>query len=148
MARDGPAQFEQSAFSVLMKGARAVADKEKQEKCNESLPLLPEHTVVNNKKDQLHNDVLCFLKDKDVFFRGKNEANATGKQFVKTLVNVLWYIDGHQCKLQAFSEHHREVPSFPDALEGFPTTMMFERRKVHAWIKIVSRFMLICCSIA
>lgn len=52
--KDGAAQSEQSAFSVLMTGACAVADKEKQEKRSESL--LPEHMVVNNKKDQLHND--------------------------------------------------------------------------------------------
>ena len=45
------------------------------------------------KKDQLHNDVLCFLKDKDVSSQGKSEANTTGKQFVKMLVNVFWYVD-------------------------------------------------------
>ena len=129
VARDGTARSEQSAFSVLMKGARAVADKEKQEKQSESLPLLPEHTVVNNKKDQLHNDVLCFLKDKDVSFRGKSEANTTGKQFVKTLVNVLWYVDGHQHKLKAFSEHHREVPNFPDAFEAFSNYNDVVRKK-------------------
>ena len=42
-----------------MQGARAIADKERAERHSE--PSLPEHMVVNNKKDQLHNDVLCFL---------------------------------------------------------------------------------------
>ena len=70
VARDGTARSEWSAFSMLMTGARAVADKEKQEKQSESLPLLPEHTVVN-KKDQLHNDVLCFLKDRRFLSRQK-----------------------------------------------------------------------------
>ena len=35
------------------------------------------------------------------------------------LVNVLWYLDGHQHKLKAFFEHHSEVPTFPDTLEAF-----------------------------
>ena len=39
----------QSAFSVLMDSARAIAEKEKVERLSESLPSLPEHTVVNNK---------------------------------------------------------------------------------------------------
>ena len=60
-----------------MQGACAIVDKERAERHSESLPLLPEHTVVN-KKDQLHNDVLYFLKDKNVSFRGKTEANTTG----------------------------------------------------------------------
>ena len=119
VVRDGTSRSEQSAFSVLMQGARAIDKKEKEEKQGETLPSLPEHMVVNNKKDQLHNDILCFLKNKGVSFRGKTEASTSGKQFVKTLVNVLWYVDGHQHKLKAFSEHHSQVPSFPDALEAF-----------------------------
>ena len=115
-----------------MQGARAIADKERAERHSESLPSLPEHTVVNNKKDQLHNDVLCFLKDKNVSFRGKTEANTTGKQYVKTLVNVLWYVDGHQHKLKAFSEHHSGWPVSLMLSKRFPTTMtLFERRKAH-----------------
>ena len=75
VAGSGTTRSQQSAFSVLMQGARAIADKERAERHSESLPSLPEHTVVNNKKDQLHNDVLCFLKDKNVSFQGKTEAN-------------------------------------------------------------------------
>ena len=79
-----------------MQGAHAIADKEREERHSESLPSLPECMVVNNKKNELCNDVLCLLKDKDVFFRGKTEeANTTGKQYVKMLLNVLWYVDGH-----------------------------------------------------
>ena len=57
----GTTRSQQSTFSVLMQGARVIADKEITDRHSESLPSLPEHTVVNNKKDQLHNDVLCFL---------------------------------------------------------------------------------------
>ena len=85
-------QSQQNMFSVLMQGAWTIADKERAERHSESSALLPEHTVVNNKKDQLHNDVLCFSKDKNVFFQGKAETNTTGKQYIKTLVNVLWYV--------------------------------------------------------
>ena len=77
-------------FSVLMQGACAITDNKRTKRHCESLPSLPEHTVVNNKKDRLHNDVLCFLEDKNISFQDKTEANTTGKQYVKTLVNVLW----------------------------------------------------------
>lgn len=65
---------------MLMQGSRAIAEKEKQASLSESLPSLPcQHTVINNKKDQLHNDILSFLNNKDVSFRGRTEADATGK---------------------------------------------------------------------
>ena len=81
--------------------------------------------MVNN---QLRNDVL-FLRDKNVSFQGKTDANTIGKQYVKTLVNMLWYVNGHQHKLKAFSEHHSGVPSFPDVLEAFSNYNEVVRKK-------------------
>ena len=57
VAGSGTTQSQQNTFSMLMQGARAITDKERAERHSESLALLPKHTVVNNKKDQLHNDV-------------------------------------------------------------------------------------------
>ena len=37
---------------MLMQGARAIADKEKEERRVESLPSLPEHSVVNRSAAQ------------------------------------------------------------------------------------------------
>ena len=74
----------------------------------ESSPSLPDEIPVN-KEDELHNVVLVFLKSKKVAFMDKAEACTTGKQLLKTLMNVLWYIDGHHQKLKAFSQHHSTI---------------------------------------
>ena len=56
---------------------------------------------------------------------------------------------GHQHKLKAFSEHHGDVPSFPDALEAFSNySEVVQDKKVHAWIKIVTHFMHVYCLVA
>ena len=52
-----------------MQGARAIADKERAERHSESLLSLPEHMVVNKKKDQLHNGVVFFEGQKRFFSR-------------------------------------------------------------------------------
>ena len=49
VAGSGTTRSQQSVFSMLMQGARAIADKERAERHSECLPSLPEHTVVNNK---------------------------------------------------------------------------------------------------
>ena len=90
----------------------------KEPKDSEFLPSLPEHRVVGNKKAQLHKDVLFFERQK-ISFRDKIEANTTGKQYVKTLMNVLWYVDGHQHKLKAFSVSLMLSKPFPTTMTLF-----------------------------
>ena len=93
--------------------------RRKRKKQLASSPSLPDEISVNNKKDKLYNAVLLFLKSQNVGFKDKAEACTTGKQFLKTLVNVLWYIDGHHDKLKEFSKHHSAVAGLPAAFKTF-----------------------------
>ena len=109
----------QNAFSVLMTNARYSVSREAEERNQASMPSLPERIPVRNKKDELYNDLLQFLESKNVAFENIAAACTTGKQFMTTLVNVLWYLDGHHSKLKTFSDHHSAIPRFPKPFESF-----------------------------
>ena len=70
------------AFSVLMSNQRQL-----------SLPSLPASVAVRTKKDQLYNDFLGLLREKNALFPDA-EVDSSGKNFVKTIVECLWYVDG------------------------------------------------------
>ena len=72
-----------NAFTVLMSSQRQL-----------SLPGLPAPVTVRTIKDKLYNDCLELLKEENALFPG-TEVNSSGKNFVKTVVECLWYVDGH-----------------------------------------------------
>ena len=67
------------------------------------LPGLPAPVTVHTKNDKLYNDFLELLKEENASFLGI-EVNSSGKNFVKTVVECLWYVDGHHEKFKKQSD--------------------------------------------
>ena len=59
-----------------------------------SQPKLPFFVKERNNKDRLYNSVLRLLDRKELR-RRSDTASTHSTRFVRTLTNVLWYIDGH-----------------------------------------------------
>lgn len=55
--------------------------------------------LVRTKKDKLYNDFLELLRKENVLFPA-NDVQLSGKNLVKTIVECLWYLDGHHEKLK------------------------------------------------
>ena len=65
-------------------------------------------TCVSNKKDELFNAILeWFIKD-GLCWQPHEVENGTAKNTIRTLYEVLWYLDGHHATLAERSCH---VPS-------------------------------------
>ena len=62
-----------------------------------SQPGLPASVTVRTRKDQLYNDFLGLLRDENALFPA-GEVDSSGKNSVKTIVECLWYVDGHHEK--------------------------------------------------
>ena len=77
-----------------------------------SLPSLPASLAVRTKKDQLYNDFLGVLREENALFPAA-EVDSLGKNFVKTIVECLWYVDGHHEKLK------KQSAPFPDYYTRF-----------------------------
>ena len=87
-------------------------------------PYVPEHT----RKDKLYNDVLRMLESRNLKFPS-TIVNSTGKNFVKTIVDCLWYIDGHHDSLKKQSCH---VPSDFSQFVGYNCPELSKHRKRQA----------------
>ena len=70
-----------NAFTVLMSSQRQL-----------SLPGLPAPVTVRTKKDKLYNNFLELLNKEKASFPGI-EVNSSGKNFVKRVVECLWYVE-------------------------------------------------------
>ena len=103
-----------NAFDVLMYSQR-----------QQLLPTLPSCVPVRTKKDKLFNDFVGYLKDDEVFFPG-TEVNSYGINFVKTMVDCLWYLDGHYDKLKKQS---CPVPELCLTFTGYNTPELSKHRK-------------------
>ena len=57
-------------------------------------PKTPSKTVERNNKDKLFNTLIDYLENHGLFWRA-DEVDLLGVNFVKSLCEVLWYIDGH-----------------------------------------------------
>jgi hypothetical protein len=60
---------------------------------------LPACIPVRTKKDKLYNDFLGLLSEENMHFTTA-DVDSLGKIFVKTIVECLWYVDGHHEKLK------------------------------------------------
>lgn len=54
------------------------------------MPSLPLYVIVRSKKDELYNDFIGLLKEKNVSFPA-SEVNCSGRNFTKMAVDCLWY---------------------------------------------------------
>jgi len=66
-----------------------------------SQPCVPEMLQVQNQIDKLYKDIIQMLNDEKLKFTASS-VSYPGKNFVKTLSDLLWYIDGHQLQSKAF----------------------------------------------
>ena len=62
--------------------------------------------IVCSKKDKLYSHFIGLLKEENVSFSA-SEVNSSGRNFTKTAVDCLWYVDGHHDTLQ--KQHVRNV---------------------------------------
>lgn len=103
-----------NAFTVLMSSQRQL-----------SLPGLPAPVTVRTIKDKLYNDCLELLKEENALFPGI-EVNSSGKNFVKTVVECLWYVDGHHEKLKKQSA---PIPDYFTRFTGYNLPQLSKHRK-------------------
>ena len=89
------------------------------------LPGLPGPVTVRTKKDKLYNDFLELLKEENALFPGI-EVNSSGKNFVKTVVECLWYVDGHHEKLKKQSA---PIPDYFARFTGYNLPQLSKHRK-------------------
>ena len=67
------------------------------------------------KKEHLYNDVIECIEKLDVAWN-RFEVDEAGKNFVLTLVEALWYIDGHH---HVFEKQGCKLPDFVSSFVGY-----------------------------
>ena len=81
-------------------------------------PSLPSRVSdVKTKKHQLKNDFLHFIEEKELMWPEKEVSNV-GEVFVQSLVDILWYIDGHH---SSFNERSFKIPPLFERFCGYNT---------------------------
>ena len=89
------------------------------------MPGLPPCVIVRSKKDKLYNDFIGLLKEENVIFPA-SEGNSSGRNFIKTAVDCLWYVDGHHDTLQKQS---CPIPQLFQCFVGYNTPELSKHRK-------------------
>ena len=142
VAGSGTTRSQQSVFSVLMQAAHAITDKERAERHTESLPSLPEHTVVNITTRKISCTMMFYL-----FWRTKSfvfEAKLRLTQLESSMSRHLWMCSGMLlwvfetllCVLKVHSHHCQAWRDF----------MSWVWNVVYLWISAISfRWPLIRC---
>ena len=80
---------------------------------------------MRTKKDKLYNDFLKLLKEENALFPGI-EFNSSGNNFVKTVVECLWHVDGHHEKLMKQSA---PIPDYFMRFTGYNLPQLLKHRK-------------------
>ena len=89
-----------------------------------TLPLLISQP--RNKKDELHNAVIQFLEKDSLTWTSSEVDCGLANMTMKTLTDVLWYVDGHQSKL---SERSCGLPPLFEEFVGYNKPEMAKHRK-------------------
>ena len=66
----------------------------------------------SDKKVSLHNNLIRDMQ-KNIFLRG-NTSQKEGYKLFKTLINALWYLDGHSKTNQVASKERKNVTAIPE----------------------------------
>ena len=85
----------------------------------------PSLTQEHTRKDKLYNAVVENLKNRGLQWRS-DEVESSGVNFVKSLTEVLWYIDGHHA---TFSSRGYQIPSCFADFQGFNIPEVSKHRK-------------------
>ena len=101
------------AFAVLMANQRMLCS-----------PTLPDRLKERTKKDKLYNDLICLVDGMGLKWQS-GEVNS-GKFFLTTLTNALWYIDGHH---ESLVSRGCEIPKLFKPFEGYNTPEVSKHRK-------------------
>ena len=101
-----------NAFEVLMSAS--------------ARPSLPQRiSLVKNKKQQLHNDLIDYFEKKNMTWSAHQVA-AEGEKFVSCLVDLLWYIDGHH---EVFKNRFNTIPPSISQFSGYNIPEASKHRK-------------------
>lgn len=93
---------------------------------NSCLPAPPsDRAIERNKKFALKNDILSWLKSKQLGW-SPDEANTVGNQFVVSLTDIFWYIDGH---VPAFVARACSIPDEFQQFSGYNDPIRSKHRK-------------------
>lgn len=103
------------AFSIMMSAQRAM--------CRMLPPLISQP---RNKKDDLHNAVIHFLENDRLTWTSSEVDCGLASTTVKTLTDVLWYVDGHHNK---FCERSCDLPSLFGEFASYNKPEMAKHRK-------------------
>ena len=110
-----------TSSSVVLRNAFEIMRKSQQELSNRRLPQrLSERT----KKDKLFNDLLNLLETKK--WEWAPDGVESGRVFLTTLTNVLWYLDGHHDTL---SRRGLQVPELFSPYQGYNVPQASKHRK-------------------
>ena len=88
-------------------------------------PSLPCRVEIRNKKHKLRNDLLDFFDEKELVIPS-GQVSSSGETFVASLVNTLWYIDGHH---HVFNERSHKIPTIFEKFMGYNTPETSKHRK-------------------
>ena len=103
-----------NAFTVMMSSQKKQLQ-----------PGLPGSVTVRTRKDELYNDFLEMLKEENLLFPGA-EINTSGKNFVKTMVECLWYVDGHH---ETLKKQSASIPERFTRFNGYNLPQLSKHRK-------------------
>ena len=87
--------------------------------------LPPKIAEPKNKKQQLRNDVISFLSNKELKWHG-SEIPSSGEAFMKAMVDTLWQIDGQH---DVFKSRNFPIPSCFDSFNGYNQPHLSKHRK-------------------
>ena len=73
----------------------------------------------------MYNNFLEILKEENLLFSGA-EINTSGKNFVKTMVECLWYVDGHH---ETLKKQSASIPKRFTRFNGYNLPQLTKHRK-------------------
>ena len=91
--------------------------------CRTLPPLIPQP---RNKKEELHNAIIQLLEKDGLAWTSSEVDCGVAGTTVKTLTDVLWYVDGHQSK---FSDRGCYIPPLFEAFAGYNKPELTKHRK-------------------
>jgi len=104
---------------------RNAVDVMRQAQCALAQPKLPSKVNEKNNKDKLFNALIDYLEEHGLFWRA-DEVDSFGTNFVKSLCDVLWYIDNHH---NTFSDRSCPIPRCFVSFQGFNIPERSKHRK-------------------
>ena len=91
-----------------------------------ALPTFVFTVIVRNKRDEIYNDLLVYLKSKELLWTAEEVQSETATRAVQSLRDVLWYIDGSHHTL---NERGCTIPTVFRQCEGYNKLEQDKHRK-------------------